>query len=187
MPQTARAVGYSPLGKTLHWIIAALVIAQFVVSILMPDIGPRTGPSKLVDLHLSLGILIFGVMAIRLAHRLVHTVPLEMAGSPQWERRSAMATHVLMYAILIVAPFLGWASASAHSVPVTLFGLFNLPDIAAPRARWALKAGDVHTVAMWTLLALVVLHVLAALYHHFVRNDGVLRRMLPRASEAGSA
>jgi cytochrome b561 len=180
MPQTTPVAGYTPLGKTLHWIIAILVIAQFVVSILMPDIGPRTGPSALVNLHLSLGILIFVLMTLRFVQRLAHPVPLEMIDSPRWERVTALVTHRLMYLILLVAPFLGWASASAHSVPTTFFGLFNLPDIAAPRTRWALKAGDVHTVAMWTLLALVVLHALAALYHHFVRNDGVLRRMLPR-------
>jgi len=128
-------VGYSSTGKTLHWLIAACVIAQFVVSILMPDIGPRTGPSALVNLHLSLGILIFMLMAIRVVHRSAHPVAIEMAGSPRWERRAALVTHLLFYFILLVGPFLGWASASAHRVPVTFFGLFNLPDIAAPRAR----------------------------------------------------
>ena len=80
-----------------------------------------------------------------------------------------------------MGPFLGWASASAHSLPVTLFGLLTLPDIAAPKARWALTAGDVHTYTMWCVLALIGLHVAAALWHRFVRHDGVLQRMLPRA------
>ncbi len=91
----------------------------------------------------------------------------------------AQGLHRLFYLLLLVAPFLGWASASAHDLPVNVFGLVTLPPIAAPKARWALTAGDIHKVAMWTLLALIGVHVAAALYHHFVRQDRVLQRMLP--------
>jgi len=170
--------GYGATGKLLHWVIALLVLSQFVVSWLMPDVKMRT-VSALVNFHLSLGILILAVMAIRFVHRLAHPVPIEMIGSPRWERVTALATHLAIYFILLVAPFLGWASASAHDVPVTLFGLVTLPALAAPRTRWALTAGDVHVFMMWTLLGLITLHVVAALYHHFARHDGVLRRMLP--------
>jgi cytochrome b561 len=83
--------------------------------------------------------------------------------------------------VLLVVPFLGWASASAHNLPVTLFGL-PLPALAPPKARWALTAGDVHTYAMWALLALLALHAAAALHHHFVLRDRVLQRMLPGGS-----
>ena len=171
---------YSPAAKLLHWIIAALVLAQFVVSWLMPDVGPKTQPGTLINLHFSLGVAILAVMAIRLAQRLVHPVPLDMPGSAAWEPRVARAGHLLFYFILLVGPLLGWASASAHKLPVTVFGLFVLPDIAQPKARWALTAGDVHTYTMWTLLGLIALHAAAALYHHFFKHDGVLQRMLPR-------
>lgn len=89
-----------------------------------------------------------------------------------------MLTHRLFYLILLVGPLLGWASASAHRLTVSLFGLVTLPSIAAPKASWALTAGDVHATAMWVLLALVSMHA-AALYHHAIRHDGTLRRMLP--------
>jgi cytochrome b561 len=102
-----------------------------------------------------------------------------MPDSPEWERWAAHATHVIFYFILLVGPFLGWASASAHKLPVSVFGIIALPDIAAPKARWALTAGDLHTWMMWTLLALIALHAAAALYHYFIRRDGVLQRMLP--------
>jgi cytochrome b561 len=171
--------GYTPAAKALHWVIVALVLSQFVVSALMPDIGPRAQPGTLVNLHFSLGLTILAVMVVRLAHRLLHPVPLEAAEAPAWERGLAKATHSIFYAVLLVGPFLGWASASSHRLPVTFFGLFTLPPLAAPRTRWANTAGDIHTVAMWTLLAIIALHAAAALYHHFVRHDGVLRRMLP--------
>ena len=170
--------GYGPTAKSLHWLIAALVGAQFIVSWLMPSIGRNTVPGTLVNLHFSLGVLILVVMAARFMHRLLEPVPLSMPESPAWERRGAEALHRLFYLLLLVGPFLGWASASAHDRPVTVFGLFTLPAIAAPKARWALTAGDVHKVAMWTLLALLGLHIAAALWHRFVRHDGVLQRML---------
>ena len=174
--------GYGGVAKSLHWLIVALVAAQFVVSWLMPEIGRNTQPGPLINLHFSLGAVILFVMALRLAHRLHAPVAVSAIDSPRWERRTADALHRLFYFLLIAGPFLGWASASAHNLPATVFGLFTLPNLAAPRARWALTAGDIHKVAMWTVLALIVLHVGAALYHHFVRRDRVLQRMLPASS-----
>lgn len=170
---------HGPTAKLLHWLIVLLVLIQFAVAILMPDIVPDTAPGTLIGLHFSFGVLIFIVMAIRLVHRLLHPVPLDLPDLPGWERWVAGATHRIFYFIVLVGPFLGWASASAHKLPGEVLGLFTLPGIAAPRAQWALTAGDIHVLMMWTLLALIALHVGAALYHHFVRQDGVLQRMLP--------
>lgn len=170
---------YGSVAKSLHWLIVALVLMQFVVSWLMPDIGRNTPPSTLINLHFSLGVLILVVMLVRFVHRLSEPVRVSMPDSPAWERWTAETLHRLFYFVLLVGPFLGWASASAHELPVTLFGLFTLPNIAAPHARWALTAGDIHKVGMWTLLALIGLHAAGALYHYFVRHDGVLQRILP--------
>lgn len=170
--------GYSTMAKTLHWLVVLLVLAQFAVAILMPGIGRDTVLEPLITRHFSLGVLILILMAIRLVLRWRHPVPLDTPGLTAWERWSAYATHRLFYFILLVGPFLGWASASAHSLSVSIFGVIPLPGIAAPRAHWALTAGDIHTLMMWMLLALIVLHAAAALYHHFFRHDDVLRRML---------
>ncbi len=172
--------GYSAMAKALHWLIVLLVLAQFVVAILMPGIGRNTVLEPLISRHFALGVVILVVMAIRLTLRLRHPVPLDTPGLMGWERWSASVTHGLFYLILLIGPFLGWASASAHSLSVNVFGLIPLPSIAAPKARWALTAGDIHTYMMWALLALIGLHVTAALYHHFFRHDDVLRRMLPQ-------
>lgn len=170
---------YRPFAKCLHWLIVVLVVGQFVVAFLMPHIGRNTVPAPLINLHFSLGVLILVVMAIRFAYRQRYPVSLNVPGLHAWERRAARATHLAFYFILLLGPFLGWASASAHKLPVNVFGVLPLPDIAAPKARWALVAGDVHAYMMWVLLALMALHVAAALYHHFLRRDTVLRRMLP--------
>lgn len=178
-PSTTSSDGYGSAAKTLHWVIVALVAVQFVISYLMPHIGSKTQPGTLINLHFSFGVVILVVMAIRLGQRLAHPVPLE-EGGPRWERTAASIGHRLFYVLLLIGPFLGWAAASAHKLPVTVFGLVRLPDIAAPRARWALTAGDIHMWAMWATLALVAGHVAAVLYHQLARHDGTLRRMLPR-------
>lgn len=170
---------YTPVAKALHWTIVLLVTIQFVTALAMPDIGPHTQPDTWISLHFSIGVLILLVMAARLVHRLMYPVPLEVSQAPTWERFAALLTHRLFYLILLVGPLLGWASASAHRLTVSLFGLVTLPAIAAPKARWALTAGDVHATVMWILLALIAMHAAAALYHHVVRRDGTLRRMLP--------
>jgi cytochrome b561 len=171
--------GYSRVARTLHWLSAVLVLAQFGVAILMPDIGPKAVPGTLVNLHLALGVLILMVTVLRVVNRAVDPVPLDERASPPWERLAARSAHMAFYVLLLAGPLLGWASASAHRLPVSLFGLVTLPALAAPRTRWALKAGDLHTVLMWVLLGLVALHAAVALYHHFVRKDEVLRRMWP--------
>lgn len=177
------APAYSPTAKALHWLIVLLVAAQFLIAVLMPEIGPGVVPDFMISLHFSVGLLILAVMAARFAHRLLHPVPLEASDAPSWERLAARTAHRVFYAILLIGPFLGWASASAHNLSVSLFGVIPMPALAAPRAKWALTAGDIHAYLMWGLLGLVALHAGAALYHHFFRRDGTLRRMLPQSGE----
>jgi cytochrome b561 len=172
---------YSPAAKGLHWLIVLLLTVQFVTAYMLPHIGRNTPPSTVINLHFSFGVLILLVMAVRFIHRLMVPVALEARDAPDWERFLAKTTHRVFYVVLLVSPVLGWASASAHRLTVSLFGLVTLPAIAAPGAHWANTAGDVHSTAMWALLWLVGLHAAAALFHHFVRHDGTLRRMLPSA------
>lgn len=170
---------YSATARRLHWLIVALVAIQFGTAFLLPHIGRDTRPSTVIDLHFSFGILILVVMAVRFVHRLRHPVPLEARDASPVERMLARTVHRLFYLILLAGPFLGWASASAHRLPVSLFGIVPLPALAAPGAGWGHEAGDVHGIVMWALLWLIGLHAAAALYHHLVRRDGTLRRMLP--------
>lgn len=172
------ATTYDAAGKALHWAVVALVACQFVTALRLPDIEIDTPLDTTINLHFNFGLLILVVMAARLVHRWGHPVAVAPGDSPDWERTLALATHRLFYAILLMGPFLGWAAASAHSVPVRLFGVVALPALAPRKAEWGLLAGDIHGYTMWALLGLIGLHAAGALYHHFVRHDNVLRRML---------
>ncbi len=175
---TRSSARYTPFAKALHWLAAALIIVQYTTAFVLPHIGRKTAPSDIISLHFSMGVLIMLVMIVRLARRLLHPVSLEAGDAAPWERLLVKATHWLIYLTLIVAPVLGWASASAHGLGVSLFGL-PLPALVAQGTGWANQAGDIHATAMWALLWLIALHILAALYHHLLRRDGTLLRMSP--------
>lgn len=94
--------------------------------------------------------------------------------------QSARVVHWLLYLLLFAVPILGWINVSWHGFPVMLFGLVEMPKLVATRMPGFRWTGDVHNaLANYAMLALIGLHVAAALYHHFVRRDRVLRRMLP--------
>jgi cytochrome b561 len=114
-----------------------------------------------------------------LTWRAGHPEPPPEDGLPPRQVQSARAVHWLLYALLFVLPVLGWLNASWRGFPVIMFGL-ELPKLLATRAPGGGWTGDVHALlATYGLLTLVGLHVAAALYHYFIRRDGVLQRMLP--------
>ena len=148
----------------------------------MPHIGRNTQPETLINLHFSIGVLILFLAVGRLGWRLTHPEPPPLDGIPPWQVQSARVVHWLLYLLLFVVPILGWLAASWRGFPVIMFGLFELPKLLATRAPGLGWTGDVHgLLANYLMLALVGLHVAAALYHYFIRRDGVLQRMLPGA------
>ena len=171
---------YDAVAKTLHWLILALLIAQFIFAWTMPHIGRNTPVTTLISLHFTFGVIILVVAAVRLAWRMTHREPLPEDGIPPWQTASARLVHWLLYVLLFVVPILGWINASWRGMPIVMFGA-ELPRLVAMRAPGWQWTGEIHTLlADYAMLGLVGLHVFAALYHHFVRRDRVLQRMLPR-------
>lgn len=183
-PESMRpASQYGAVAKITHWGMFALVAAQFVVAWEMPQIEWGTKPEFWIDLHLSLGALLVLLIVFRIVWRLTHRTPPPVVGTPVWQRWSAGLTHASLYALLIAMPLTGWAASSVRGWPVTLFGLFKLPALLPQGTKLGFKAGDFHAdILGWVLLGVIGLHVLAALYHQFVKRDGVLQRMLPGRS-----
>lgn len=175
----AKTVGYNTTAKSLHWMIVLLLIVQFVVAWTMPHIGRNTPVTTLISVHLSMGILILAVAVVRMFWRATHGEPKPEAGIPSWQNASARVVHWLLYLLLLALPILGWINASWRGMPMVMLGL-TLPQLVGTRAPGWGWTGDVHSLlAYWGMLTLVALHVLAALYHYFVRCDRVLQRMAP--------
>lgn len=169
---------YTPVAKALHWVIVLLLIVQYTLGWTMPEIGRGTVPETLIDLHLSVGALILLTVLVRIGWRVAYAPP-PLIGLPAWQMALSHATHALLYLVLIAIPVLGWMSASARGWDVTLFGLVSLPHIDFGLSGG--QTGDLHVLLSYVLLALVGVHVLAALYHGFVLRDAVLDRILPQS------
>ena len=179
MTELIKVPGYSPTAKLLHWLILALLIAQYLFAWTMPHIGRDTPVTTLISLHFTFGIIILMVAVVRLGWRATHGEPPSQDNLPPWQTMSAHMVHWLLYGLLFIIPILGWVNASWRGMPVVMFGL-ELPQLVAKRAAGWRWTGDVHgLLSNYLLLALVGLHVAAALYHQFIRRDGVLQRMLP--------
>jgi len=171
---------YDPVTKAIHWLLFLLVAAQYAVGEIMPHIGRHTQDTGLVAVHMALGATVLAAVAAAILWRFFHPVP-QLAELPGWQRAAAMLTHWLLLGLVLALTLLGWAASGYRGWTIGIFGLIPLPAIARKGDAWAHTAGDIHNLLVNALLALVALHAAAALYHHFVRRDGVLKRMLPES------
>lgn len=163
----------------LHWLIVVLIIVQFVIAEIAD--GLPLGPDKVATLarHKSVGITILALALLRLLWRAVNPTPVLPTGTRPWEHAVARGTHAMLYLLLFAMPLSGWMMSSARNFPVSWFGLVQLPDLVRPSKPTFELMHETHEVLFAVLVAVVILHVLAALKHHFVLKNDVLRRMLP--------
>jgi cytochrome b561 len=164
----------------LHWLIALLIVCAFALGVTMVDI-PGITPAKLkyFSWHKWLGITVLGLACLRLLWRLTHTAPPYPAGMPVLQQRAASGLHALLYMLIFTVPVSGYFYSLAAGVPVVYLGVLPLPVLIEPNPEWKPILKQVHYSFNMTLLACVIVHVLAALKHQFIDRDGVLKRMLP--------
>lgn len=173
------AANWGSVAKALHWSMAVLILAQLVLGVLA--VGWGMSPTKL-DLfvwHKSLGVLLLVAVLLRLAWRWVNPTPVLPPELPAWERAAARIGHALLYVLMLVLPLTGWLLNSAAAIPLRVFWLVPLPPLIAPDEALGDTLARVHDAAALLLVVLLVLHVAAALRHHWVRRNVVLSRMLP--------
>jgi len=179
--------------KFLHWAIALLIIGSsiFILHVNDSTWWFKSTPQifiQYIHVHKALGLLALLLVVARLFWRLRERVPVTSDLTP-FEQKWSHRTHVALYVLMIAVPLSGWISSSLFGSPTKVFGLFTIPPIT-PKYKPALPAAYwTHFALAWAILTLAAFHAGAALYHHFVRKDGVLRAMLPgrpkQQSEAG--
>ena len=173
--------GYGVVAIAFHWTIAALFVVQASLGFSMSDMEDNLLKFSLYQWHKSFGLLILVLALMRLAWRLANPVPALPETLRPWEKRAARASHYTLYAGLIVVPLLGWATVSASplGVPTLAFYLLYVPHLPVPASEAAEAAlATIHGALAAFVVAVALLHVAAALRHHFWLGDGVLRRML---------
>lgn len=177
----ARQHRYSAVAILFHWIIAALVIANLAIGLLHESL--LDGVTWAIPLHISFGLTVLILSIARLAWRLMNPAPPAPTDIPQWQRVAAHATHWGLYGLMLLLPLTGWLMISGGPRSSSYFGLFVVPKLPVGKALSGLSH-EGHGVLGWIMLALVVLHVAAALRHHFILRDSVLARMVPGAGSA---
>ncbi|SMG59727.1 cytochrome b [Paraburkholderia susongensis] len=179
----SRAPAYGIVARTLHWLTVLLIAAQFVIGWTMPGVHKDTQPVGLIAWHLGVGAALIAVMVLRVVWRLTHRPAPDEALPPLLGVVSGI-THFLLYICLLLVPLLGWINASSRGWTVRLAGVVPYPSLSRTGSPFGHAMGDVHGILAWVLFSLIVLHVIAALFHHFVLKDHVLQRMLPNAGSS---
>lgn len=177
---------YTRTAIALHWLAAALVLANFALGPWMVDLPITPQKLRLYGWHKWIGITVFLLVFIRLAWRRWHPAPPPVA-MPAWQRRAATTTHGLLYALMLLIPLSGWLYSSATGVQVVYLGLVPLPDLVAKDKALAAVLQVTHATLNFLFAALVLLHAGAAVKHHVVDRDGVLARMLPFVARRGAS
>src|SRR4030088_806775 len=172
---------YGTTAKVLHWLVVALLLVQYPIGWLMPDIH-RGPPGTPMTLHISFGILILILILLRFAWRLTHPVAPE-SSLPAWQRLSSEAMHWLLYLLVLATTLTGWLFASFRGWSVSLFYIFPLPMLASNNPAAIKYIDGWHQAAEWALLGAIGLHVVVALVHIFIYRDRIMQRMLPSVSK----
>ena len=187
-PQLA-SVRYSAAAIALHWAIAALIVANFVIGLRFDHVK-GLALFNLMQWHKSFGVTVLALSLARLAWRLVRRPPPYPAHMPAWEKAAASAVHWGFYLLMIGLPITGWiiVSASPTNIPTLLYKTVPWPHIGlvhdlpmALRKQLEAKVGETHALLAWGSAALLALHVGAALRHQLSSRDEVLWRMAPIA------
>jgi len=172
---------YDNVSMLIHWVTAALMIFMIFLGEELMEMGEDAGGTFGPSLHVSIGVTVLALTLLRILWRMTHAAPPHPAGMKPHEVMAARAVHGLFYVLMIGLPLTGWlafgefASEEPGMAAVRVFGAFPLP--ASP--AWGESAEDLHEIGSNSAMALVALHVLAALKHQFIDRDGTLGRMLP--------
>jgi cytochrome b561 len=175
---------FDPLMQTVHWITVVLILAVLATAALL-DAVPTLWRVSVLQLHRSFGVTIWAVTVLRLMWRQFARLPEWPSEMTRAERAAARAVEYLLYGLLLLQPVLGFLHTNALGRGVTVFFLFRLPPLIGEDHDLADELLAAHAIVANILLIVIALHTAAALFHHFVRRDGVLRRMLPGTRHRG--
>jgi cytochrome b561 len=170
---------YTRTAIGLHWLLALMIVGTFAVGLYMTSLPFSPQRVKLFNWHKWAGVVILSLSTARLLWRLGHRPPADLP-MPAWQRRSAHAAHRALYVLFFAVPLVGWAYSSSAGFPIVLFGVLPLPDFVPVDRELSEAIKPFHGWLAYALAAVVVLHVAAALKHHFVDRDSTLARMRPR-------
>lgn len=163
--------------KIVHWTMGLLLVFVIIVGLVMGRVEPGPMMNRLFDLHRSLGLLALALILVRAWLRWRGPLPPDVPGMPPLQTLVVKLVHLGFYGVLLALPILGWLGSSAFGAPVIFFGQVTLPALIGPDKALAETLFLLHEIGAFSLIGLIVLHVLGVLYHQLVLRDGLLHRM----------
>lgn len=170
---------YSYVAQAFHWIVGLAILSMIPFGWYMGDVPVSPEKFQLYALHKSIGVTILAAVILRFFWRLYDGVPAAMQSHKPWEKKLSKTVHYVLYFLMLLMPLSGWLMSSAKGFPVSVYGLFNMPDLIAKSQMFGDVLETIHSKAAWAIIILVGLHVAGALKHQFIDKDGTIRRMLP--------
>jgi cytochrome b561 len=170
--------GYTLTARVLHWLIAILILIMIPIGVAIANFDFGAAQNLLYDFHRSIGAVLLPLVLVRLCYRLGHPAPPLPADIPGIQRAAAHVTHWALYALLLAQPLVGWIATSAYRAPIMVFWLFELPPIWPVDRPFSERVFVVHKMIGVAMVLLLGAHIGGALFHHFIRKDRVLLRMI---------
>jgi cytochrome b561 len=169
---------YHAVSIAFHWLLALAIVGALGVGLYMTSLPMSPTRLKLYNWHKWAGVTILVLSAARLLWRLRHRPPADLP-APAWQQRAAHLAHGALYVLFFAVPLAGWAYSSAAGFPIVWFGVLPLPDFVPVNRELSELIKAVHQWLAYALATLIVVHIAAALKHHFIDRDGLLQRMQP--------
>jgi cytochrome b561 len=178
---TTEIASYNPIQRGFHWLMAAVILTAICVGIYAADL-PKEDPTKgfWFGIHKSLGMTAFFLAILRIGWRLLHSAPGYRVALGRFTALAAGIAHYALYILMVAVPVGGYVLSTASGRPVTWFGLFTFPSVIPVDKSLAKLADGAHVTGAFILIAVIALHIAAALWHHWFKRDEVMARMAPR-------
>ena len=171
---------WGSVARAFHWIIGLTILCMLAYGWWMNHIPARPDRFFYRSIHADIGYMLLVAMVLRIVWRAINPTPALPVETPAWQRIAAHGGHGALYLATFIVIFLGWAHSGARPQGDygSFFGLFHVPQFTSPDKATADAFEDRHIFFAYVLLALVVIHTAAAVWHHFIKRDGVMGRMV---------
>lgn len=171
---------YGSVAKWLHWLIFFFILGLLIAGFSLDFISDRPTKISVVVLHKAFGLTVLALVVLRIFWALSNIKPKLPTSIPAWQRFGSTSVHYVLYVLMLAMPLSGWMMATAANKAPSYFGLAVIPMPFVPVDKDLAKfANTSHWLLAWLIVGFVSLHILAALKHHFINKDNVLKRMLP--------
>jgi cytochrome b561 len=169
---------WGSVARTFHWLMAVIIIGQVVLGKYAHGLDRTPEKLNLMMWHKSIGITLLLLVLLRLMWALISPRPRADSAAARWERTAAWLSHISLYVLMLAIPLSGWLMNSAKNVPFSLYRLVPWPTLIGPNEALGKVFEEWHESLVAVMLVLLLIHVAAALWHHFLKRDKVLLRML---------